>query len=874
VSIGASLAATITRAILLFYPPSFRRDAGAPLLDDVRRRARDLDGAQAIAVWWWLLRLIASLLWNGGAAWIDVLRAVSFPSVSWLDLKLACRMLVRYPGLTATAGLGITLSMVIAVGFFSTYSWYFHPAVPLPEGERMVGLENRNRLTYQAERHSLYDFVSWRDQLNAVEDISAFRTIARNLIVPGRAIEQIFAAEITPSGFRLARVPPMLGRALIQADAAPGAPPVIVIGFDVWKQRFDSAPDVIGRAVRLGSTLRTIVGVMPEGFGFPINHQYWVPLAIEIAPKPGEGPAVYISARLKPGTSMDAAQAELAVIGTQHSAQFPGTHANLRPEVMPYTYPFAGMTRASSNDLGLINFLFSLVLIVVCANVAILVYARTATRMGELAVRSALGASRGRIVGQLFAESLVLSGAAAALGVWIVMLALEWATWMHRQPEFWRDYRLPGAALAYAAGLALLAAVITGVLPALQATGRRLQTNLMHFNYGAALRLGGTWTSLVVVQVAIAVATVPIIVALSWSQVHALASTPQYAVDQYVTGVLAADSIERLARRQADLSQRLDSEPGFSAHAFVRSLPGLEPSLKATVDDGPIRYPAQSAAVDSNFFSIMDLPVLAGRNLLPLDGDDGAADVVLINRAFADRLGSSALGRKVRYVEEDPANPSTAKARVYEIVGVVENAETNLFNRKLIEPRVYHPLKRADRGRAMIVVRLRGIEATAAADALRNLVAAVDPNVTVDTIPLSVLYERRRVALTIAGGAVGIAAASVLLLSAAGIYALMSFTVAQRRREIAIRMALGAQPGQLLGGIFTRALRQIGIGVIAGIGLALLIDATSDYEALMGYGKPLLSAMIVIISMVGLLAAYGPARRGLRIQPSAALKGD
>ena len=175
---------------------------------------------------------------------------------------------------------------------------------------------------------------------------------------------------------------------------------------------------------------------------------------------------------------------------------------------------------------------------------------------------------------------------------------------------------------------------------------------------------------------------------------------------------------------------------------------------------------------------------------------------------------------------------------------------------------------------ARVLVRVKGIEQAAAASRLRNIAAAVDPTVTVDTIPLREIYRMRRSFLNAAAGMIGVAVLSVLLLSAAGIYALMSFTVAQRRREIAIRLALGAQPGQLLGGVFARAFRQISLGVACGIGMALLIDMASDGDALTGYAAPLLSIMVVLMSLVGLFAALGPARRGLRIEPSEALKAE
>ena len=239
----------------------------------------------------WLVRLTTSLLVNAFAAWGEQLipgwrrhpgrprvrSGAGWSTFSWLDLKLAIRMLVKYPGLTLVGGLGIAVAVAIGVGFFALFHSRFYPNIPLSEGHRLVGLENWDRRTNKENRRSLHDFVLWRAEMKSVEDMTAFRTVARNAIVEDGSVESVQVAEITPSGFRLARVPPLLGRSLLDADAAPGAAGVIVIGFDVWQSRFASAPDIVGRTLRLGRTAHTIVGVMPDGFAFPVNHRYWTP---------------------------------------------------------------------------------------------------------------------------------------------------------------------------------------------------------------------------------------------------------------------------------------------------------------------------------------------------------------------------------------------------------------------------------------------------------------------------------------------------------------------------------------------------------------------------------------------------------------------
>jgi putative ABC transport system permease protein len=910
-------ATILTRVLLLLYPPSFRKDVGNALVGDVRQRAEDLASSRmGVRAGFWLIRLTTSLLANAFAAWVEKLIPSIF-SLSWLDLKLALRMLVKYPGLTLTGGLGIAVAVAIGVGFFAYADSRFYPTIPLSEGDRLVALENWDQRTTREERRSLHDFVLWRETMKSVEDLAAFRTVARNVIATDGSVELVQVAEITPSGFPLARVAPLLGRSLLEVDAAPGAAPVIVIGFNVWRARFASAPDIVGRDLRLGSTVHTVVGVMPEGFAFPVNHRFWTPLKTDLPEyKRGEGPSIFISGRLAPGLDLADANAELAVIGDRMAAEFPDTHKFLRPEVLPYTYQFAGMSRSSSDDFWAMSGLASLLLVVVCVNVAILIYARTATRLGEIAVRSALGASRGRIVAQLFAESLVLSSGGAAVGLVVVTLALDWARSTMAgagQSTFWADYTLSGTALVYVVALTVLASVITGVIPALQATGRRVQFNLCHFHSGSGLRLGRTWTTLIVVQVSVACAAIPIAVGLGLFQVRDFFRVPSFPVEQIL---FARVGLEReppvlpahFANLQTELSRRLEAEPGVVGHAFTLDLPGVGISGRVAIENdatasatGAIREVLRST-VDLNFFRTFDVDLLAGRPFDAGDRGESPADVIIVNRAFARRvLGDrDALGRRIGYVAENPRDserlrpergaksPSErergwgpasidnepGRERWYEIVGVVENIDANPFGQDLVDPRVYHPMKNVEGSRVGLALRVAGIEHGSLARRLGQIAAEVDPTLEVDVVPLAEYYRVLRAALSTAAAAIGVGVLSVLLLSAAGVYALMSFTVAQRRREIAIRIALGAQPSRLLRGIFGRGLRQVSLGVALGVGMALLVDGTSQGEALRGNGGLLLSGMVIVMSLVGLFAAVGPARRGLQIEPSEALKGE
>ncbi len=811
-------------------------------------------------------------------------------------------MLVKYPGLTLVGGLGIAIAIAIGVGFFALFHSRFYPTIPLSEGDRLVALENWDRRTNREERRSLHDFALWREAMKSVEDMTAFRTVARNAIAEDGSVEGVQVAEITPSGFRLARVPPVLGRGLVEGDGAAGAAPVVVIGFDVWRSRFASAPDIVGRTLRLGRAVHTVVGVMPDGFAFPVNHRYWTPLKADPSEhKPGAGPSIFVAGRLAPGFDLDDAHAELSVIGNRMSAEQPDSHRYLRPEVLPYTYPFAGMSRNSSDGFWPMAVLVSLLLIVVCVNVAILIYARTATRMGEIAVRSALGASRGRIVAQLFAESLLLSAGAAAVGLVVVQVGLEWArSSMARleQSNFWTDYTLSWTALIYFVTLTVLAAVITGVIPALRATGRRVIWNLHQFNTSAGLRMGRTWTTLIVIQVSVASAAIPIAVAMGWFQVRDIFSMPNFPVEQILFAEVALDReapagedaaahetalAARFATLEMELSGKLDAQPGVVDHALTLDYPTMGRAWRIVIENaGTLSTPAatrevQRSTVDLHFFRTFDVELLAGREFAAGDRRENSADVIIVNRAFAERVvgGGVALGRRIRYVPEHARNPGDAGAeRWYEIVGVVENIDANPFGRELVDLRVYHPMKNVEGSRARLAVRIDESQHLALARKLPALAAALDPTLQINVVPLTEAYRLQRVGLTTAALAIGVALLSVIMLSAAGIYALMSFTVAQRRREIAIRTALGAQPGRLLSGIFGQALRQIAIGVVLGVGVALLLDAAGDGEALGGRAGLLLSGTVLIMSVVGLFAVLGPARRGLRIDPAEALKSE
>ena len=809
------------------------------------------------------------------------------------DLKLGARMLKKYPGLSIVGGIGLAAAIAIGASAFAITYAYIYSTLPLDDATRIVAVENWNVEINNEERRSLHDFLDWRRELRTVETLSAFRTIGRNLIVPGGTIEPVQIAEITASAFILARVPPMLGRLIVEEDERAGAPPVVLIGHDVWQSRFASDPQIVGREVRLGHNVHTIIGVMPEGFAFPVNHSYWVPMRIDTSAfGRAQGPAVYIFGRLARGASMTDAQTELTTIGDRRSAQFPDTHTRLEPRVMPYVQPILDIQGITVWEFATMQALMNVLLVIVSVNLAILVYARTATRHGEIAVRTALGASRRRIVGQLFIESLVLAAVAAAAGLLLTRVGLQIGHQIMKLEgallPYWIDYGIPTAGYAYVLAVTLGAALISGVLPAMRATGRGVQHTLRELGGSTGMRLGATWTTLIVAQVALTVAGLPIAIAMAWNDARAGATRPAFAAERFLVAPFRLDSepplganaeafrrdlAARFAKLRDDFVPLVEAEPEVSDVTTATMVPGDESTRQIEVDQAGDTASAPRVYVNrvaEDFFAAFDAPILTGRMLTAADATGTA---VVVNRAFVQRVlgNGAALGRRIRYREvRDPDVIGLAPQQWYEIVGVVADLQTNAFDPALVDPNVFHMLDPGQTSVLTLIVRMRGGDLAGFASRTRTILTTLDPTARITPRPILDLYRQNDLAVRLVALVIGLITLSVLLLSAAGIYAMMSFTVSQRRKEIGIRAAMGADAKQLLISIFSRAAGQLGAGVVTGIVFAIVLDVASSGDALGTAGLTALPAIAITMVCVGLLAAFGPARRGLSVQPTEA----
>ena len=806
---------------------------------------------------------------------------------SWLDFKVGFRMLARYPGLTLIGTVAIAIAIALGSLYFEGLNKFLNPRLPVREPERVVTIRNWDVDALAAEGRSLYDFAIWREQVKTVENLGAAVSFVRNLRTDDGRVEAVSGADITPNAFRLLGTPALLGRPLTERDAQPGEAPVVVISHALWKTRFDSDPQVLGRTIKIGTTVATIVGVMPEGFGFPVNQRIWMPLRVpgsEVAPR--SGPAVSIFGRLAPGKAIDDARNELAVIGGRIASIHPETHKHLRPRVTTYAKPLAesGESRIIMRILYVVNGIFLMLLTVICANVATLVFARTATRSWELTVRTALGASRGRIISQLFIEALVLSSIAAVVGLGLAKLAMRYGLSLAAAGgslPYWITDSLSLSTLLYTALLTLFGAAIVGILPALRVTRVNVQDALRSESAaGSALKFGSFWTTVIVVQIAITVAFLPLAAGGAFESNrfqqraqgigadHYLSATVDVDREQY--GMDSATFAARAQLRFEELERRVSAEPGVERVTYADRLP-VQDQFKYQIEvDTTSGAPSTGlrrstlVQVSRGFFNAFGTSLVSGRDFSPVDYEKGRT--LIVNESFVRNVlgGRNPIGQRIKVVGGE--DKSVASKDWYEVVGVVKD-----FGWQLPEAQeqsaMYRPHLPLPGTRVSIAVRVRDPEAFA--PTLRKLASEVDPTIRLtDVQPLTQIgggEAKSNWALTYVAWLVSFI---VLLLSATGIHALMSFTVARRTREIGIRTALGASPRRIVGGIFSRAFLQMSAGVVVGTGLAALLGLNSTRDLILVLGAD------TVMLVVGLTACAVPLRRALRIDPTEALRSE
>jgi predicted permease len=681
-----------------------------------------------------------------------------------------------------------------------------------------------------------------------------------------------------------------MGRYLLPEDERSGASPAVVIGYSVWQSTFAADPGIVGQQVQLGGVSHTVVGVMPRGFGFPRNHQYWTPL------KAAPLDRVTVFARLAPGATLESAQAQLASVGFGASPPLTESGRPLRPFVRPYVIGLTG--DPGGGIMAFLPLVLPLLLLPPCANIGVLMYARIVARQGEFAVRTSLGASRGRIVVQVFVEMLVLAGTAAAVAIALAPTVAETLSYMVSADQpFWMHFGFSYTTILFAGALALVAALIAGGIPALRATQGWQLSGLNTLNRASAPQLGRTWTLIVVAQIALSVAVVPIAAELAWNILRPAILGPGFPVQEFLTARLDLDTASdpaaataRFNALRAEVVRQLQAEPGITAVTASESKPFEERGLYLETDQSRSSQGPQSVAfnqVDSAFLDAFGLHILAGRGFEPRDNDPQGT-TVLVNRSFVNHVfpGETPLGRTVRVVGRN------ASASRYEIVGLVDNQFAYSD-----QPTMYRPLTQGttlkelqesagfvanpEAGAILSVNLAIHMSPTAPpnfAGRLREVTAAVAPGLRVDDVqPLSDSYFFLSLPTYLLGSLPVLVALGVLLFATAGIYTRMSFAVVHRRREIGIRSALGASPRRLIAGIFRSVLIPVAAGVATGALVALLLDFYLSPMLPFGAdGGPrlpwILPAAEAFVLLMGVFALFGPVRRTLQVDAVEALR--
>ncbi|HET6232090.1 MAG TPA: ABC transporter permease [Longimicrobiaceae bacterium] len=822
-------------------------------------------------------------------------RGLGWVSGLTLDLKLGGRMLVKHPALTVIATIAVAFAIAVGTVGFEIARQALWPTIPLPDGNAIVALRNWNVADNAAVPASRRDYELWRDGLSSITDLGAVEVEERSVAVSAGPGQPETVANVTASTFALTRVPALMGRALLEGDERGGAEEVVVVGYDFWKNKLGGAADAVGRVIHISGTPVTIVGVMPRGYGFPQRNEVWRPLHLERLPE--ASPSLrYVFGRLAPDRSREEATTQAAAIGARAATMFPETHKNVRLQVLSLSDAVSDLPESAVLVLASINVFLVLLAALLCGNVAMLLFARAVSRERELLVRTALGASRGRLVMQLFGEALLLCAVGAVVGLMVARFVLA-RTWTMIEEQsgplpFWIDTSISTTTILYAVGLTLFAATIAGVVPALKvvsgSTGGRLRAAS---SGGGGLQFGGVWTVVIVAQIALTtVLPVPL---LGVGGDFARKTPAGFPAEAFLTATLEIDRFDgaaasgdtvpavraaRLEERYRSLAERLRQEPGVLDVTYADQMPVMRHAVYGiNMDPGPAAkqsercvggYCVGNVSVDPRFFDVIGAPVIRGRALATADAEHQTR-AVLVNEFFVDQVmgGRNPIGRRLRFFSS--TRKPTAESW-HEIVGIVPDLGVSDNQGDFGRARIFQAALPRQTGPLRVAIHVRG-DPQAFAVRLRELADAIDP-------ALRVIDPKRlpRLAESVSGfwialllGFTGV----TLMLSLAGVYGVTAFSVAKRTREIGVRVALGAQPLQVLATVFKRPFVQIalGVGIGAVLGLGLANNDLSDVH-LDDFGITAVFALSTILCCA--LACIVPTRRALRIQPTEALKDE
>ena len=797
------------------------------------------------------------------------------------DLRFALRMFRKSPGFTVLVLTALTLGIGATTAIFSVVRSVLLRPLPFPNPSRLVMVWERPPQSNRTNVVQTQNFLDWRSRNRSFENIAAVHGIPMNLSGEGEPV-QAPGLRVTAGFFEILGVAPVIGRAISARDDVGGAPVTVVLSYGLWQRRFGGAVDALGRKIMVNGSPAEVIGVMPPGFTFPTQHaDLFIPMQIDAASAPKDGRNFQSIARLRPGVSLHSAQGDMDTIAAQTARERPDMNAKWGAAVVPLMEQTVG---ASRQTLLVLFGAVTLVLLVACANVSNLLLMRASGRRREITVRIALGAGRWRLLRQLVVESSMLAAAGGALG--FILAAVGVPAILGMLPA---DFPLPRmteisvdrGVLMFTLGLSLACGVFFGVFPALQVDSARMATALREGGRhgtaaGRLLRSG-----LVVAEVALAMLLVigGGLMLRSFLVLHDVA--PGFRADHVLTVRMLLNvskyggNLQRRAAVMQDMVGRLRSLPGVSSAASIHLLPmtGMQSGSWYTRADRP-EPPAGTdrggdvSVISDGYFRTMGIPIVAGRDF---DSRDrfGSPGVAILNQTAARQIfpGENPIGKRLRVW--------WSVVRDAEIVGVAADIRHSTLERPP-DPCLFLSNAQTPSLFASLVIRTHG-EPGAAAAAVKEQMRAVDPDQGARAIePLeaivsdSLAQPRMRAAVLSGFGLLG------LILACVGIYAVISYSVEQRTREMGIRMALGAAPKAILRLVLQEGLVLTAIGVMAGLGGALLL--TRYLETLLFAIKrtdvSVYAAVTAVLVAAAIAGCYFPARRATRVHPAVVLREE